>query len=253
VELVLLVSVQSREGFRFGGLRLGHVASLWRLGVPSGLQFLLEMGAFAVLATLLSKLSELDMGAHMIAIQVIHFSFLPGLAIGEAASVMVGEAIGARRSALVRPVSRLAMKIAAAYTAVCAVVFLTGGRLIAGAFTEDPALIHLTAQLLMVAAVFQVFDAANIVARSVLRGIGDVRFPAMVCIAIAWAVTPTGAYLLGYVAGLGALGAWFGLCVEIIAGAVVLWWRLERGGWQAAAERTLADRERAGEVMALAS
>jgi MATE family multidrug resistance protein len=252
-EGLLLAVVQGRDGFHLGGMRPGHVVAMWRLGVPSGGQFLLEMGAFAVLAGILSKLSELDMGAHMIAIQVLHFSFLPGLAIGEAASVMVGEAIGARRDELVRPVARLALKFAAVYAGACGVVFLLGGSWLARGFTSDPALIHLTAQLLVVAAVFQVFDAANIVARCVLRGIGDVRYPAVLCIAITWAITPPAAYVLGNLAGLGAFGAWLGLCVEIIAGAAALWWRLERGGWKVAADRAIEERERAGEEMALAS
>jgi hypothetical protein len=49
-------------------------------------------------------------------------------------------------------------------------------------------------------------------------------------------------------AGLGALGGWIGLCLEITAAALLFWWRVERGGWLAAARqsraRLRADRER---------
>jgi Na+-driven multidrug efflux pump len=42
-------------------------------------------------------------------------------------------------------------------------------------------------------------------------------------------------WLLGYHFALGALGGWLGLCAEIIVGALILWVRLERRGWKAAA------------------
>ena len=62
-----------------------HVAALWRVGLPTALQFALEVGAFALLAAMLASLSEIDMAAHQIAIQVVQFSFLPAWAVAEAA------------------------------------------------------------------------------------------------------------------------------------------------------------------------
>ena len=59
------------------------------------------------------------------------------------------------------------------------------------------ALQHATAGLLVVAATFQVFDGAAMIGRGVLRGTGDVRFPAVVGIVCAWVMTPPAAYLLG--------------------------------------------------------
>jgi len=253
VEAAVLFWAQARAGLDVGGTRPVHLRVLWRLGVPTGLQYLLEVGSFAVLASMLAKLSDMDMAAHMIALQVVHFSFLPAAAIGEGASVMVGEAVGAGREALVRRVARLAMVVAGIYTAACGLVFWLGGPWLAGGFTDDPDLLALTVHLLLVAAIFQIFDAANIVGRSVLRGVGDVRVPAVICIVIAWVVTPPATWWLGYHLGYGALGAWIGLCGEIMAGAVLLWWRLERGTWREAARQTAGERDRARAAVAVAS
>src|SRR5262249_53064340 len=108
-----------------------------------------------------------------------------------------------------------------------------------------------------VAAAFQLFDGANVVARSVLRGTGDVRYPATISVVIAWITTPPLTALLGIRLGLGALGGWLGLCLEIIVGASLLWWRLERQHCQAAAQRSraeldsdTADRKRAAQPIA---
>jgi Na+-driven multidrug efflux pump len=84
-----------------------------------------------------------------------------------------------------------------------------------------------------------VFDGANILARGALRGTGDVRYAAVIGICTSWLATPPLTWLLGMKLGMGALGGWLGLCVEIMVGAVVLWLRLERGAWEthAAASR----------------
>jgi MATE family multidrug resistance protein len=199
---------------------------------------LLEVAAFAILTALFSAMSEVDVAAHQIAMQVIHFSFLPALAIGEAASVMVGQAVGADEDRLVRPLARQTLWLTGAFTGLCALLFAAAAWPIAAAFSDDRALQQTTVHLLYVAAAFQLFDGANVVGRCVLRGTGDVRWPAAVNVAMAWLVTPPLTLLLGYRLGWGVIGGWLGFCAEIIGGAALLWWRLERGAWQRAAARS---------------
>ena len=90
---------------------------------------------------------------------------------------------------------------------------------------------------------FSLKDAANVIARGVLRGTGDVRYAAVVGIATSWLTTPPLTILLGMHWGLGAVGGWIGLAVEILVGASLFWLRVGRGGWQpaaAAARRVMA-------------
>ncbi len=238
LEAGILLAAQRRDGYGLAEARGSHLRALFSVGVPTGLQFVLEVGSFAMLAGMLAALAEVEMAAHQVALQVIHFSFLPALAVGEAASVLAGQAVGAGREELVRGVARRALFAAGLYTAVCGVVFATLGAAIAESFSEDGELVAVATRLLLVAAVFQLFDAANVVARCVLRGTGDVRWPAVIGIATAWLCTPPMTWLLGYRLGLGAVGGWIGICAEICIGAVLLWWRLERNGWREAAART---------------
>jgi MATE family multidrug resistance protein len=231
VELGNLVLVQARDGFAIGATARRHLAALWRIGVPTGLQFLLETGSFALLTGMLTALADVEAAAHQIALQVIRFSFLPILAVAEAASVLVGQAMGARRDRLVHGIAYRALGVTAAYGALASVAFACGGRWIAASFSDDPALRRVTVALLLVAAVFQLFDAANCVARCVLRGVGDVRWAAAIGVITAWDCTPPMTWLLGWRLGWGALGAWLGITLEIVVGAALLWWRLERRAW----------------------
>jgi len=238
VELAVLVSAQYASEIRPARPRRRHFAEIWRLGHVTGLQFLLEVGSFFLLAVLLAALDEVEMAAHQIAIQVIHFTFLPIVAVGEAAAVLAGQAVGAARDDLVRPIARRALGLGALYAGAWTVILGTLAWPLSGFFTDDAALAAAVVGLLHIAAVFQLFDAANIVARLVLQGTGDVRFPAVAGITLAWLMTPPATWLLGYKAGLGAFGGWLGLCGEIVLISAVLWWRLERGAWQQSAEKS---------------
>ncbi len=240
VEASLLVAVQRREGFGFARVRRSHVAALVRLGAPLGVQMLLEVGSFAVLVAILARIGEVDLAAHQIALQITHFSFLPAFALGEAASILAGQAVGADEDGQVRRVARAALAAAVAYTGACAVVMATCAPGLAAVFTTDRAVQALAVRLLHVAAVFQIFDGANVVGRSALRGTGDVRVPAVIGVACAWLLVPPLTAILGIGFGLGAFGGWLGLCAEIVAGSLLLWWRLERRRWLPAAARSRA-------------
>jgi MATE family multidrug resistance protein len=240
VEVAVLCGLRGRE--LLPDLRRGVpvLREVMRLGLPNGLQMLIEIGSFTLLTLLIAAMSAEDMAAHQIALQTTSFSFLPALAVGEAGSVLAGQAVGADRDDLVLVVAHRAMWLAGAYTAVCTLVLALAAPAIARAFTGDAAVIAAAVPLLYVAAAFQVADAGNVVARGILRGAGDVRFPAFVGIAAAWCLTPPLTWLLGRVLGMGAFGGWLGLCAEIMTAAAIFWLRITRRGWRRAAAEARA-------------
>lgn len=231
VELLVIVGVQARDEWKPRLVRLADLRTLLSVGLPTGLQFWMEVGSFALLTAIVASFGDEELAAHQIALQVSHFSFLPAMALGEAGAVLSGQAVGAGEVRMVRRVARIALLGALAYTGFCTLVMLAGAGLIASAFTSDGSLIVATRGLLWMSTLFLMADGAAVVARGVLRGTGDVRYPAFIGIACAWVCTPPLTWLLGRMMGLGALGGWVGLSLEITAAAALYWWRLERGGW----------------------
>ncbi|MGA2449517.1 MAG: MATE family efflux transporter [Polyangiaceae bacterium] len=233
---VLLLVQHAAGGLGVRSIRRAHFRELARIGIPTALQFMLEVGAFALLTFAISMFSELDMAGHQIALQIVHFSFLPCVAVGEAAAILSGQAVGADRDELVRYVARRATGIAATYAAMCSIAMIVFGRTLAGAFTREGEAAAIAARLLQIAALFGVVDAINIVARCVLRGTGDVRYAAVVAVVVSWLSTPVCAWTLGHGLGLGALGGWLGILIEVIVSGVILGLRVERLGWAPAAK-----------------
>jgi len=202
------------------------------LGVPTGLQFGAEMLAFTTMTAILGSIGQDEIASHQIALAVIRVSFLPGVAVSEAASVLIGQALGKRRLDEADAVLKSALKIAVGFMAFCGLFFALGGGLVAEFFSKDPAVVTIARRLLLIAAVFQVLDAVSIVFRGALRGAKDVRVAAIIGIGVIWLCVPTGAYFLGKLCGLGAVGGWIGFVGETTLGSIFYYFRWTRGAWR---------------------
>jgi MATE family multidrug resistance protein len=214
-------------------LRLA-VREVAHLGVPTGLQFGSEMLAFATFTALLGTLGTEQIAAHQIALATIRTSFLPGTAVAEAASVLVGQALGRRSLVEADRTTRAALMLAVSFMTTCGILFALGGGILVRAFTDDAMVASVARRLLLIAAAFQVLDAVGIVLRGALRGARDVRVPALIGVAVVWTCVPTAALLLGRFAGWGAAGGWCGFLAETTIGATLYAARWRRGSWRRA-------------------
>jgi len=239
-EALWLLGIQRRDGLGFREATRRDLTDLWNTGLPLGLEALFNVGSFSVLVTLVARISDTDLAAHQVANQVNLFGLLPMFAVGEAAGVLAGQAVGAGEDGLVRRVARIAIATGSAYGIICSATYVCLGPLIAGSLTHDPKVVAIAVRLLGIAAVWQTFGVLYCVSASVLRGAGDVRFATIAMVAIAWVMTPPFAVLFGIHLGLGAFGGWLALLGEWVVGGTVLFLRVERGGWRKAAERSRA-------------
>ena len=214
------------------GAALGEI---WRLGAPMGLRVLLEVGSFTLVAALLAQVGDAHLAAHVLVIRIISVSFLPGHAIGEAASVLTGQAVGARQPARAREAARLSMLLAVGVMAAMGLVFYLIPGVLLVPFHAPPEVATLGRSLLLIAAVFQIFDAVVMVGFGALNGAGDTRFTMAAGVGTAWLVKLPVGYALALAAGWGAPGAWWGLTAEIVLVALIALWRLRGEAWLAAA------------------
>ena len=218
---------------------------IWRLGSPMGVRQLLGVGAWVLLVSVLARVGAIDLAAHVMVIRIVSVSFLPGYAIGEAASVLVGQAVGAGSALAARAATKHAMVLATAVMAVFGVVFVVAPDPLVAVFGVEPEVAALGSTLLLVAAGFQVFDAIAMVAQGALNGAGDTRFVMVSSVLAAWLLQLPVAVVLAMPMGLGAVGAWIGLTVEIAGLAAISLWRLRGDAWLEGAQTD--DVPRAGE------
>ena len=103
-----------------------------------------------------------------------------------------------------------------------AAIFLLLARPLIGAFSPDESVIRIGASLLVVGAMFQIFDGLQGVATGVLRGVGDTRTPMLWNLAAHWFIGLPLAYALCFPAGHGVIGRWWGRSVGLIICGVAL-------------------------------
>jgi MATE family multidrug resistance protein len=200
---------------------LRPIFRMFRLGLPIGIQFLAEAGAFGFATVMAGWIGTTTLAGHEIALTLASMTFMVPLGVAGAAAVMVGHAIGRRDMAASRRDAVAALACGVGFMAVMAVGFaIVPGRL-AAAFTIDAATAALAATLIPIAAVFQVFDGTQVISASILRGAGDTRVPMLLHAFAFWGIgIPLGA-VLAFGFDQGAMGLWWGLTAGLAATAVL--------------------------------
>lgn len=196
------------------------------VGVPAAGQWLFEAGAFSAAAIMMGWLGTVSLAAHQVALSCASSTFMFPLGLSIATSMRVSRAVGAGRPEAVRVIGFGAMGAGLVMMVAFAALFAFGGHWLARGFTPDTAVIDLTARLLVVAALFQLFDGVQVIGAGALRGLTDVKIPTLVTFVAYWGIALPGGYLLGVRGPLGPPGVWAGLALGLALAAVLLAWRL---------------------------
>ncbi|MBN9887885.1 MATE family efflux transporter [Salipiger abyssi] len=203
---------------------------VFALGWPIGLTTLAEVGLFAASALLIGLLGTAPLAAHGIALQISAITFMVHLGLANVATVRAGQARGRGDTGFLVRDAHTVFALSVAAVVVTVVVFLTLPELLVGVFLSptDPdrdIILAIGVALLMVAALFQLVDALQVVTLGLLRGLQDTRVPMVFASFAYWGLGLPAAWGLGIVAELGAVGVWFGLVTGLGAAAVLLQYR----------------------------
>lgn len=225
----MLRSPSLRDWMPHRWLRTPDWADLKRLlsiGMPASIQMLCEVSAFSIAGLLMGRFSQLAMAAHQIAITLAATAFMIPLGLSMALTVRIGEAHGSQEMDRLRPITLSGWLLVAIYGCLAATTFLVFGRWIASLFTVDAAVIELTAALLVIVGIFQIFDGLQVASSAMLRGLHDARLPALIGFFAYWIIGLPVSAGLGFGAGLGARGVWWGLAVGLFVACITLGPRL---------------------------
>ncbi len=213
---------------RWSWPRWRSIANIISLGLPIGLTFFVDVTGFTFMALFIARLGPENSAAHQIAANFAAMLFMLPLALGNASSVLVGQAIGAREFARAR-----ATGIAGLGAAMLCAVFVggtlaLGKQTVADLYTIDPAVSAIAATLLGFVAIYHLVDSLQAVAVNVLRGYKRAVVPMVVYAVALWGVGLGGGTTLGlqgvagWVAPLGAKGFWIAAIASLtLAGGLV--------------------------------
>lgn len=254
LSIPLAIFLGSRTNAEFGTRaawrpRLDRIREIVRIGWPASLMFGNEVACWALfLAGLVGSIGVADNAAAGIAFRYMQVSFLPAVGISIAVTAVVGRYIGMGRPDVAASRAWLGMRVNMAYMGLCALLFVVFRHdlvrfLLNDASVDAAEVVRIGGVVMLLAAVFQVFDAIGITMVGALRGAGDTRWPGIVTVALSWGlIIGLGWALLRLMPGQRSLGPWIGASVYIIVFALVMLARFARGRW-----RLIRLVERAGE------
>lgn len=210
-------------------------ADVWRIGLPIFATIVAEAGLFNGAALLIGRIGETQLAAHTVAMQLAGITFQVPFGLGQAATIRVGLAYGARDHAAIARAGWTALAMSVGFMSTTAALMLAAPRLVLGLYLDagDPAnqaVLGYALQFVMVAAAFQLFDGAQSTCGAVLRGLQDTRVPMAIALFGYWVPGLLTAIGLGLFTPLGGLGVWFGLMAGLVVVAGLLLWRWHRRG-----------------------
>lgn len=195
---------------------------LVRIGLPISVTLVAEVGAFALVGLLAGRIGPEATSGHQVAIQLASFTFMVSMAVANATSVRVGNAVGRGDSRGVRLSGWVGLGLSAAYMTVTALTFLVFAEPLARILSDRPEIIAVAVPLIRIAAAFQLFDGAQVVAAGALRGLGDTKSAQHANLIGYYVLGLPLAVLLCFQLGWHEPGLWWGLCFGLAFVAVWL-------------------------------
>ncbi|GAB5506468.1 MAG: MATE family efflux transporter [Rhizobiaceae bacterium] len=208
---------------------------LFKLGAPISGILVFEVSIFNAATLLMGLIGSVALAAHAIAIQIASVSVMVPMGIGQAVTVRVGRAFGARDNEAVARAGWAAFAIGVSFMALMAVVMLTMPRLLISAFIDiddamNTAVVTTAVAYLSLAALFQIVDGAQAVASGMLRGLHDTAIPMVLAAIGYWGIGLPLSYVLAFHFGLDGVGVWLGLFFGLASVAFMLVIRWTRRG-----------------------
>jgi MATE family multidrug resistance protein len=202
-----------------------------RVGYGAAFSNFSEVAAFAGMNVVAGWIGALEVAAYAIVLNVAAVIFMVPLGLATAASVLVGNAYGARDPQGVRRAGAVAFGVTAAFALVVALLLWPFAEPISRVYTDDVNAVALTVPALIIACFFLIPDALQVVIAHALRARGDVLMPSMTHMISYLAVMIPLSWWLAIPMGMGLNGIIFGIVVaSFISGGLLgwRWWVLAR-------------------------
>jgi len=208
-----------------------YIRNAQKISIPIAFQSMLMSGAQIVSTMIVAPLGNFAIAANTFAITAESLCYMPGYGIGEAATTLVGQSMGARRGELCKSFAWMTVTSGMLVMALMGCVMYWSAPELMGLMTPVAAIRDLGAECLRIEAFAEPMFAASIVAYQVCVGAGDTAKPALINLCSMWLVRLTLAAFLARSYGL--QGVWFAMAVELSVRGMLFLFRLYRGKWLA--------------------
>ena len=207
---------------------------IFDLGFPSALQMLFEVGIFTAAIWLSGTLGKIYQAANQIAFNLSAITFMVGVGLGVAAMIRVGNQKGLSDFISLRRIAISVFLLTILIEIIFAIIFLVFNEWLPTLYLEtnnpdkiieNSEVILIAAELLIIVALFQIFDGLQVAILGALRGMQDVKVPTLIAFISYWVIGFPICYYLGLHTPLKSVGIWIGLLVGLGSASLLLFIR----------------------------
>lgn len=225
----------TREGWRLQPALLGR---LMRFGFPNGVQFFIDVAGFTVFLLMVGRLGTVALAATNIAFNINTLAFMPMIGFGISVSTMVGNFIGAGKAEDAEKISYIGFVMTLAYMTFISLFYVITPKIFTLPFAAGSSdadfehIAELTRILLRFVAVYSIFDTANIIFASAIKGAGDTRFVMGMIVTMSMAVLVIPTYIALNVFSGGIVACWTIATIYVCLLGVAFYLRFRSGKWK---------------------
>ena len=210
-----------------------RLAKIFRIGTPIAITLAFEVTIFSIAIYFMGWIDTASVAAHAIAIQVASIAFMVPLGLSQATVIRVGLAYGARDERGIALAGWVSLGAALTFMIASASLMWLIPREIASLFIdasrpESAHVLELAVSFLVISAVFQLADGAQVIGAAMLRGLQDTRIPMFFAAFGYWIVGIGSGYWLAFHGGYQGRGIWIGFALGLGVVAVLMTWRWSR-------------------------
>lgn len=237
VYMLLLLVAGTAIAFRKNGYHVDsymlrpngpRLHALLKIGWPSGLQNLEELGTSTYLTIVCARLGTVLLAAHQVVLDLNAFVYQVPAGLSYATIVRVGQSAGRNNLPEVKRATRASLLLGMGFMMIGATVFAAFAKFWAGLYTNSPAVVVAAAPIFLICAFALMGDTLFVLLSSALTGLGDTRTPLVISLIWNWGIGAPLAYLLAFRFGFALRGLWAGRAIASLGTGVTIWivWRL---------------------------
>lgn len=209
-------------------IRFAQIREILKIGIPTGIQFSLESGAFAFSGLMAGWLGAQQQASHQIGIYISSLTYMISMGICAAGSIRVAFYFGKKDWDLVFSVGKSTVLLALLFGLTFSFLLVVGNSFFPTLFTSDFEVIHLAKVVLVMTAIFQLSDSIQATSAGILRGIQDVKIPTYLSLIAYWVIGIPAGYIFAFQLDWGIAGLWMGLILGLSFNAILLTFRFFR-------------------------
>jgi len=202
------------------------------LSVPAMLERICMSGSGIVVTKCIASLGTTVFAANAVYVQAESISFMPGFAFATAATTLVGQALGAKKSKMAEKYTWYTIGIGAGVMAAAGVLLYAFAQPLVSIFTQEAGVIPIAARCLRIVAFVQPIQVCAWIFAGALRGAGDTRWPFYITATTNWCIRTLGAFLCIRVFGMGLPEAVVCMCLDNTVRCVATLIRFKGGKWK---------------------